>query len=91
VVCYGCLCTRTMRKSTVMFGFEGFAKLLILFGIVLALLGGLLLVAGKIPLIGRLPGDIYIRKGNFTLYFPLATSILISILLTFLFSLFGRR
>ena len=74
-----------------MFRFEGFAKLLILFGIVLALLGALLLVVGKIPLIGRLPGDIYIRKGDFTLYFPLTTSILISILLTFLFSLFSRR
>jgi hypothetical protein len=74
-----------------MSGFEGFAKLLILFGIVLALLGVLLLVVGKIPLIGRLPGDITIRKGDFTLYFPLATSILISILLTLLFSLFGRR
>ncbi|MGH7387066.1 MAG: DUF2905 family protein, partial [Candidatus Methylomirabilales bacterium] len=60
-------------------------------GIVLVLLGGLLLVVGKIPLIGRLPGDITIRKGDFTFYFPLATSILISILLTLLFSLFGRR
>jgi hypothetical protein len=74
-----------------MSGFEGFAKLLILFGIVLALLGVLLLVVGKIPLIGRLPGDITIRKGDFIFYFPLATSILISILLTLLFSLFGRR
>ena len=80
-----------MGNTTSMFGFEGFGKLLILFGIVLALLGGLLLVVGKIPLIGRLPGDIYIRKGDFTLYFPLTTSILISILLTFLFSLFSRR
>jgi hypothetical protein len=74
-----------------MSGFEGFGKLLILFGIVLALLGVLLLVVGKIPLIGRLPGDITIRKGDFTFYFPLATSVLISILLTLLFSLFGRR
>jgi hypothetical protein len=80
-----------MGNSTSMFGFEGFAKLLILFGIVLALLGGLLLLVGKIPLIGRLPGDIYIRKGDFTFYFPLTSSILISLLLTFLFSLFGRR
>ncbi|MGH7382644.1 MAG: DUF2905 domain-containing protein [Candidatus Methylomirabilales bacterium] len=80
-----------MEKSTSVFEFEGFAKLLILFGIVLVLLGGLLLVVGKIPLIGRLPGDITIRKGDFTFYFPLATSILISILLTLLFSLFGRR
>lgn len=74
-----------------MFGFEGFAKLLILFGIVLAVLGGLLLVVGKIPFIGRLPGDFYIQRGNFTFYFPLATSILVSILLTLLFSLFTRR
>lgn len=74
-----------------MFGFEGLAKLLILFGVVLVLLGGLLLVVGKIPYIGRLPGDFYIERENFTFYFPLATSILISILLTFLFLLFGRR
>lgn len=74
-----------------MFGFEGFAKLLILFGIVLALLGGLLLLVGKVPFIGRLPGDIYVEKGDFTFYFPLATSLLISILLTLLFSLFSRR
>jgi hypothetical protein len=74
-----------------MFGFEGFAKLLILFGIVLAVLGGLLLVVGKIPFIGRLPGDFYIQRGNFTFYFPLATSILISILLTLLFTFFTRR
>ncbi len=74
-----------------MFGFEGLAKPLILFGVVLVLLGGLLLVVGKIPYIGRLPGDFYIERENFTFYFPLATSMLISILLTFLFSLFGRR
>lgn len=74
-----------------MVGFEGFAKLLILFGIVLTVLGGLLLVMGKIPFIGRLPGDFYIQKGNFAFYFPLTTSILISLLLTFLFSLFSRR
>ena len=74
-----------------MFGFEGLAKLLILFGVVLAVLGGLLLFVGKIPFIGRLPGDIYIQRGNFTFYFPLATSIVVSIILTLLFSLFSRR
>ncbi len=74
-----------------MFGVEGLAKLLILFGVVLAFLGGLLLVVGKIPFIGRLPGDIYIQKNNLTFYFPLATSLLISVLLTLLFSLFSRR
>lgn len=74
-----------------MFGFEGFAKLLILFGLVLAALGGLLLLVGKIPFIGRLPGDFTIQRENFTFYFPLASSIVISILLTLFFSLFTRR
>jgi hypothetical protein len=65
--------------------------MLILFGVVLALLGGLLLLAGKIPFIGRLPGDFYFRGERWSFCFPLTTSILISILLTLLFSLFGRR
>ena len=51
----------------------------------------LFMLAGKIPWIGKLPGDITIQRKNFTLYFPLATSILISIVLTFLFWIFGRR
>jgi hypothetical protein len=70
---------------------ESLARLLIVFGVVLALLGGLLLVAGKIPFLGRLPGDIIIRRENWSFYFPLTTSILLSILLTLLFSFFGRR
>jgi hypothetical protein len=70
---------------------DSLGKMLVLFGVVLALLGGLLLVAGKIPFLGRLPGDIVIRRENWSVYFPLTTSIVISILLTLLFSLFGRR
>lgn len=72
-------------------GFESFGKLLIVFGLILAAVGGLLLLVGKVPFIGRLPGDIYIQRRGFTFYFPLATSILLSILLTLLFSFFGRR
>ncbi len=71
--------------------FDSLAKMLIVFGVVLALLGGLLLLAGKIPFIGRLPGDLYFRGERWSFYFPLTTSIVISILLTLLFSLFGRR
>jgi hypothetical protein len=71
--------------------FDSLGKLLILFGVVLALLGGLLLLVGKMPLLGRLPGDIVIRRENWSVYFPLTTSIVISVLLTLLFSLFGRR
>ena len=72
-------------------GMDSLARVLIVFGVVLALLGGLLLLAGKSPLLGRLPGDIIIRRENWSFYFPLTTSILLSILLTLLFSLFGRR
>lgn len=72
-------------------GMDSLAKSLIVFGVVLALLGGVLLMAGKIPFIGRLPGDIFVRREHWSFYFPLTTSILISVLLTLLFSLFGRR
>ena len=72
-------------------GMDSLARVLIVFGVVLALLGGLFLLAGKIPFLGRLPGDIIIRRENWSFYFPLTTSILLSILLTLLFSLFGRR
>jgi len=72
-------------------GFESFAKMIILFGLVLVLLGGLFLMVGKLPYIGRLPGDIYIQRKSFSFYFPLTTSIIISIILTLLFNLFSRR
>ena len=74
-----------------MSGFESLGRLLLLFGVVLVVLGGLLFLAGKVPFLGRLPGDIVIERKNFTFYFPLATSILLSILLTLVLSLFGRR
>ena len=70
---------------------ESFAKLLIVFGVILAAVGGLMLFIGKVPYIGRLPGDIYVQRKNFSFYFPLTTSILLSIVLTLLFSFFSRR
>ena len=73
----------------------GLGKLLIGFGVVMLILGGIFLLlgnlSGKVPWIGRLPGDIYIQRGNWSFYFPLATSILLSIILTLIFSLFFRR
>ncbi len=66
-------------------------KFLILLGLIVAAIGGLLLLSGRIPWLGRLPGDILIQKKNFTFYFPLATSILLSIILTLLFWLVGKR
>lgn len=63
-------------------------RLLIVVGLVIAAAG--VLVSLGVP-IGRLPGDITIRRGNFTFYLPLATSILASIVLTLLMVLFTRR
>ena len=72
-------------------GIESSAKTLILLGAFLVLLGGFLLLAAKVPFIGRLPGDVHIRRGNFSFYFPVTTSILISILLTLIVSFVKRR
>ncbi len=68
-----------------------FAKTLIFFGIVLLAAGLLVGLFGKFPGIGKLPGDIYFRKGSFTFYFPLTTCLVLSLLLTLVFTLFGRR
>jgi uncharacterized membrane protein YkgB len=65
-------------------------KLLILLGVFIILIGLLLLVGEKIPWVGRLPGDIIVKKERFTFYFPIVTSILISIILTVLFTLFRK-
>ena len=74
---------------------SGLGKILLGFGVLMVILGAILLVAGnlsgKVPWLGRLPGDIYIRRDNWTFYFPLATSLIVSLILTLIFSLFGRR
>jgi hypothetical protein len=62
-------------------------KMLVLVGLGIAALG--LLVMLGVPF-GRLPGDFYVRRGNFTFYFPLATSIALSILLTLVLAFFRR-
>jgi hypothetical protein len=49
------------------------------------------MLAGRVPWLGRLPGDIYVERGHWSFYFPLMTSIIVSVLLTLLFWLFGRR
>uniref|UniRef100_A0A831TW66 DUF2905 domain-containing protein n=1 Tax=Geobacter metallireducens TaxID=28232 RepID=A0A831TW66_GEOME len=61
---------------------QGLGKSLIVFGLIIAALGVVLTFAGKIPWLGRLPGDIYVKRDNFTFYFPLATSILVSVILS---------
>lgn len=69
---------------------SGLGKTLIVIGLLVAVLGLLITLAGKLPWLGRLPGDITIKRDNFTFYFPLATSILLSLLLSFLLWLFRR-
>lgn len=65
-------------------------KTLILFGLVMVALGIIFSAGLSIPWLGRLPGDIYIRRGNFTFYFPLATCVLLSILLMLIVALLRR-
>jgi Protein of unknown function (DUF2905) len=65
-------------------------KLLILFGAVLVIVGGLLMLAGRIPWLGRLPGDIFYKGEHLTFYFPIVTCVLISVVLSLLFYLFRR-
>jgi hypothetical protein len=63
-------------------------RTLILIGILIAGIG--LLITLGVP-IGRLPGDIMVRRGNFSFYFPLTTSILVSLVLTLVMTFFGKR
>ena len=66
-------------------------RALIVFGVVLTLVGIALTFADRIPWLGRLPGDIVVRKGNFTLYAPLVTGLILSLVLTLLLNLWSRR
>lgn len=66
------------------------SKWLIGLGLALAAGGVILYFLGRIPGVGRLPGDIFIQKGSFSFYFPLATCLLVSMILTLLLNLFRR-
>jgi hypothetical protein len=70
---------------------QAFGRWLFITGLLLVIIGGVMLFIGKIPGFGRLPGDIYYHRGNFSFFFPLATCILISILISILLNLFIRR
>jgi hypothetical protein len=67
-------------------------RMLVLLGLVLVVVGGVLwLSGGKISILGRLPGDIHFERGNWSFYFPLTTSIILSIVFTLLLMFFSRR
>lgn len=72
-------------------GFEPVARLLIFLGIVIILIGTFLLFVGKIPWLGKLPGDIIIQRPGFSLYIPITTMILISVILTIVLNLIFRK
>jgi hypothetical protein len=74
-------------------GIGSLGRMLLVMGAVLAVVGLGLVLAERFPglRIGRLPGDIRVERGNFRFYFPLATSIVVSIVLTLVLWLFGRR
>jgi hypothetical protein len=69
---------------------ENFGKLLIFFGFLLIFFGVVLIFGSKIPYFGKLPGDIYIKKENFTFYFPLTSSLVLSFLLSLIFYFLSR-
>ena len=69
----------------------GLARLLILFGVVSIVAGLVLLIVPRVPWLGRLPGDVIVEREGFTLYVPIVTSLVVSIVLTILLNLFFRR
>ena len=66
------------------------AKALVFAGLAIAVIGLALWGLSSVPYVGRLPGDLYVRRGNFTFYFPIVTCIVVSIALSLLFSLLRR-
>ena len=66
-----------------------FGRILLLMGIILVLIGGILILGDKFGL-GKLPGDIFIQKGNFTFFFPIVSTLIISIILTLLLNIFKK-
>lgn len=69
---------------------EGIGKALLALGLVIAAIGGALVVFGKVPFLGRLPGDITVQRPGFTLYVPLATSLLLSVVVSLVLWLLRR-
>lgn len=66
-------------------------KLLLVAAGVLAVVGLVLLYGARIPFLGRLPGDISVSRGNFRFYFPIVTSLVLSVLATIILNIFFRR
>ena len=71
---------------------QQFGRVLIVMGAMIAVVGLLLMLGPRLPFrLGRLPLDFHVQRGNFSFYFPLGTSILVSLVLTLVFGLLNRR
>jgi len=70
---------------------ESLGRMILYIGILLVLIGGFFILMGKIPWFGRLPGDIIYRRGGVTVFFPITTMVLVSIVLTLLMNIVWRR
>lgn len=70
--------------------FADMGRTLMMFGAILFLVGLVIVLAGRLPGLGHLPGDLAFKRGNFQLYAPFGTMLVLSILLTLLFNIIGR-
>jgi len=70
---------------------EPLGKMILYIGIVLVIVGGFFILVSKVPWFGRLPGDISFRRGGLTIYLPITTMVLVSIVLTLIMNLVWRR
>ncbi len=66
-------------------------KMIMGIGLLMIIMGGVLMLAGKFTGLGRLPGDVLIQKGNFTFYFPVVSMLVLSLLLTLILNIIMRR
>jgi Protein of unknown function (DUF2905) len=71
-------------------GLPEIGRTLVVLGAVVAAIGLFFVLVGRLPWLGRLPGDVVVRRGGFTLYLPIATSLLLSIVLTLVLWLLRR-
>ncbi len=70
---------------------NSFGKMLVIFGAIVVLVGAIMMLGGRFSWFGRLPGDIYIQKKNLTFFFPITTSIIVSVILSMILILLRRK
>jgi hypothetical protein len=80
-------CVTRLRRSTMM---DQFGRMIVLVGIILVVVGLVMTFLDRIPFLGKLPGDIHIKRGNFQLYIPVVTSIVLSVLISLLLTVASR-